>query len=486
MTPAIPSPSLTLPEETVAEPGLALGASRMREAGQPMEAIRAFHHYHRLLRSGQSGLIPSAAARPVERLTDYEELDGYELTGYEKADHTVILKLNGGLGTSMGLDMPRCLLPVRNGKTFLDFIALQVEYLQRRLDRHLPLLFMNSFHTRGATREALEAFPHLRNGFGLDFEQHRIPKLDAQSLEPVHWPRDPAKEWCPPGHGDVFTSLRTTGLLDALIESGCEYAFLSNADNLGATLDIKILGYMVENGLPLLMEVAHRTASDRKGGHLAQDDAGQMLIRELAQCPEAELEEFQDIGKYQFFNTNNIWVHLPVLRALLEAQDGFLPLPPIFNRKPVDPSDPNSPPIIQMESAMGSAISIVPEASALRVPRIRFLPVKRYEDLLIMQSDVYRHTHKGRLVMNPKRISPHPRRAPEIWLDPAYYGMFADMQRRFPHGPPSLVRCQSLRIRGDVVFGKNVVLEGDVEICNSTSQPHHVPDGTLIQGVLRV
>ena len=456
------------------------GIQRMRTDGQPPPAIASFLHFHRLLATGATGLLTAAEALPVERLTDYEELDGYELSGHEYVDQALILKFNGGLGTSMGLDLPRCLLPVRDGLTFLDYIARQVGYLQQQLDRHVPLMFMNSFHTREATLEALAAYPELRNGIAPDFVQHRFPKINPATLEAATWPANPDREWCPPGHGDVFASLDTTGLLDELLAAGYRYVFLSNADNLGATLDIKILGYMVENRVPLLMEVANRTPSDRKGGHLAQNPAGGLLLREFAQCPEAELDGFQDIRRYQFFNTNNLWAHLPSIKETLRSHCGFLPLPPIFNRKPVDPMDISTPEVIQMESAAGSSISVVPGAAALRVPRIRFLPVKRCEDLLIVQSDVYRTARSHRLVMNPKRINPQPRRSPTVRLDPRYYGHYRDLEARFPFGPPSLVRCLSLEVEGDVRFGRDVVIEGNVRIRNPKSSPLLIPDGTVL------
>ena len=460
--------------------GAAAGVQRMRKDGQPSPAIASFLHFHRLLETGATGLLTAAEALPVERLTDYEELDGYELSGHEYVDQALILKFNGGLGTSMGLDLPRCLLPVRDGLTFLDYIARQVRYLQRQLDRHVPLLFMNSFHTRDATREALAAYPELRNGVVPDFVQHRFPKIAPDTLAPVAWPANPDREWCPPGHGDVFASLASTGLLDELLAAGYRYVFLSNADNLGATLDIKILGYMVENRVPLLMEVANRTRSDRKGGHLAQSAGGSLLLREFAQCPAGELESFQDIRRYQFFNTNNLWAHLPSIKETLRSHCGFLPLSPIFNRKPVDPADASTPEAIQMESAAGSAISVVEGAAALRVPRIRFLPVKRCEDLLIVQSDVYRTARSHRLVMNPKRINPQPRRSPRVHLDPRFYGHYRDLEARFPFGAPSLVRCLSLEVEGDVRFGKDVVVEGHVRVCNPHPRPMLIPDGTIL------
>lgn len=468
--------------------GLALGRARMAALGQPPEAIQAFSHYYRLLRAGASGFIDARQIAPVERLTDYEELDGYEMIGHELIDKAVILKLNGGLGTTMGLDMPRCLMPVKPGQTFLDYTVDQVMHLRRQLGKQLPLLFMNSFHTRAATREALTAYPQLRNGIGLDFEQHRMPRLDAETLAPAVWPADPAKEWSPPGHGDLYAALRTSGALDALIDAGYEYAFISNSDNLGATLDLKILGYMATYAASLLMEVAYRTPSDRKGGHLAQNRAsGQLLIREYAQCPADERAQFQDVKTFQFFNTNNIWVRLPDIRDYLAQHDGFIRLTPIFNRKPVDPAAAGAPQVIQLESALGSAISVLPNAAAIRVPRNRFLPVKHCADLLVLQSDVYQRNSQSRLVMNPKRVTADPpRRAPLVALDPAFYGAHAALARRFPFGPPSLVRCESLRVQGDVTFGRNVVIEGRAAILNDSGAPYRVPDDALIRGECRV
>ncbi len=109
-------------------------------------------------------------------------------------------------------------------------------------------------------------------------------------MAPAYWPESPAKEWNPPGHGDLYAAISTSGTLDQLLEGGYEYAFVSNSDNLGAVLDTEILGYFAEERLPFLMEVAHRTRADRKGGHLAQLENGQLILRELAQCPPDETQ----------------------------------------------------------------------------------------------------------------------------------------------------------------------------------------------------
>ena len=455
----------------------------MEAHGQPEEAIRAFSHYYKLLTRGEKGLIDSAQVESIEMLTDYEELDGLELIGHRAIGKVVVLKLNGGLGTTMGLKVPRCLVPVKEGLTFLDIAVSQNLQLRQQLSGSLPLLFMNSFHTRAATVKALEQYPQLGNELPLEFVQHRVPKIDADSLQPVSGQPELAQAWCPPGHGDLYSSLRTTGLLDALIKRGHDFAFVSNADNLGAVLDLRLLGFMVECRVPMVMEAAYRTPSDRKGGHLSKGKNGQLVVREFAQCPPDELEQFQDIHAFPYFNTNNIWLHLPSLRDFLETNEGFMPLFPIFNQKPLDPLQPAGQQIIQMESALGSAISVFPGATAVRVPRSRFLPVKRCEDLLVMQSDVFQINQQFRLIMNAKRLTATPpRRPPQVSLDPRYYGTYDRLRAHFPHGSPSMVLCESLTVKGNVVFGRDIRLEGDVTITNDCTEARILADRQVIRG----
>ncbi len=465
--------------------GLTAGQTLMQAHGQPPEAIRAFAYYYELLARGEKGWIDSKQVQAVEILTDYEELDGFELIGHGAIGKVVVLKLNGGLGTTMGLTGPRCLVPVQEGLTFLDITVDQVLYLRRQLNRQLPLLFMNSFHTQAATAQALHRCLPRSNGLPLTFEQHRMPKIDAETLQPVTGRPQLAQAWCPPGHGDLYATLRTTGLLDLLTAQGYEYVFVSNADNLGAVLDLRILGYMVECQVPMLMEAAYRTLSDRKGGHLSKGTNGQLVIREFAQCPPTERDQFQDIRTFPYFNTNNIWLHLPSLRDYLAEQDGFMRLVPIFNRKPLDPRKPAGRQIIQLESALGSAISVFPGATAIRVPRSRFLPVKRCEDLLVMQSDVYQVNLQSRFIMNPKRLTATPpRRPPQVDLDPRFYGTYDRLRARFPQGAPSMVNCASLRIEGDVIFGRDIRLEGHVVITNERPEARILADGQVIRGDL--
>jgi len=317
----------------------------------------------------------------------------------------------------------------------------------------------------------------------LTFLQNKVPKIWQETLQPVAWHQDPAKEWCPPGHGDIYLTLHMSSMLRRMLALGYEYMFVSNADNLGATVDTDILGYVSARKLPFLMEVTARTAADRKGGHLAQSPDGRLLLREIAQCPPEEIAQFQDIDRYRLFNTNNLWIHLPSLRELLQERDGFLDLPMIVNNKPVDPSRPDSPPVFQLETAVGLAISAFEGAQAIQVPRDRFMPVKRCNDLLALRSDAYRLSQEQCIGLDPRRgTDPYPAGAPLVELDDRFYQFIEQIQERFPHGPPSLLRCRSFSVAGPYTFGASVTVEGDVCLSNKSDTPVDIPDGAILSG----
>lgn len=446
-------------------------AERMEAEGLPDIVIRTFKHHYDGLAQGQTGLIPEKGIRPIGSLPDLEQLPAaIAETGAGALSKTVLLKLNGGLGTGMGLEKAKSLLIVRDGLSFLDIIARQARRAR------VPLVLMNSFATRADSLSVLAKYPELKSCVPLDFLQHKVPKVLQDGLRPVDWPEDRELEWCPPGHGDIYTALMTSGMLDMLLEHGYEVAFVSNADNLGAVLDPMVLGYFVTNELPFLMEVADRTAADRKGGHLAQRlSDGRLILRESAQCLDADLGAFQDIELHRYFNTNNLWLHLPSLKRMLVEENGMLKLPMIRNSKTVDSRDPSTPKVYQLETAMGAAISSFEGAGALRVPRSRFAPVKTCDDLLGVRSDAYVLTDDWRVVLDPERRN----RVPVISLDSRYYKLIDEMEARFPYGPPSLIECESLAIKGDVRFGSGVVCRGAVEVVNDAPEQKTIENVVL-------
>jgi UTP--glucose-1-phosphate uridylyltransferase len=462
----------------VSAEGLRLCEEKMRAAGVPDVAIATFAHYYRQLEEGASGLVPEAEIEPVESVPDADALPDPSDSAREALDRTVVIKLNGGLGTSMGMTKAKSLLPVKDGLSFLDVIARQVLELRRRFDARVPLVLMDSFATRDESLAALRRHEEPAGDIPLDFVQNKEPKLLADSLLPVEWPPNPELEWCPPGHGDIYTALVTSGMLEALLEHGYEHAFVSNSDNLGAVLDPRILAWFAAERIPFLMEVADRTEADRKGGHLARRTDGRLLLREIAQTPEADLDAFQDISRHRYFNTNTLWVSLPALADALRARDNVLGLPMIVNRKTVDPTDPSSPAVLQLETAMGAAIEVFEGAQALRVPRSRFAPVKTTNDLLALRSDCYVLTEDQHVELAPEREG----KPPLVDLDPAYYKLVADFEARFPAGPPSLLRARRFVVRGDVVFGAGVVITGDVEVQAAGDRQVHIADGTVLEG----
>jgi UTP--glucose-1-phosphate uridylyltransferase len=410
--------------------------------------------------------------RDVPALADLPEPDAEAAL-----EHVVLIKLNGGLATSMGLRSPKSLVQARDGRSFLDFIIAQTLALRRRYGVRLPLVLMNSQATRAETMKACAAHPDLDTGLPLEFMQSMVPKLDAETLVPVSWPQAPRLEWNPPGHGDVYGALRRSGMLELLLDEGFRHAMISNSDNLGATLDPRIAGFLAGEEIPFLMEVVEGTESERKGGHIARRRSdGRLVLRETAQTPPEDEDSFRDYRHWRYYNTNNLWIDLRALAELLDQSDGLLELPLIVNRKTIDPRDPSSPPVLQLESAMGAAIGSFEGARLLCVPRSRFVPVKTTDDLLVMRSDVYRVTEE-------MLVEPVPERAgdlPYVELDSTYYKLLDEFEARFPQGPPSLREAQRLVVHGDVTFGAGVVVRGSVEL--ETEEPLQIEDGKVLAG----
>jgi UTP--glucose-1-phosphate uridylyltransferase len=457
----------------MSDEGLQQARTKMEQAGVDPVAIDVFAHYYRLVESGETGMIPESTIEPVDMpaLADVGVPDPAPTDGLAA---TVVVKLNGGLGTSMGLDRAKSLLEVRDGLTFLDVIARQVLWARQEHDVALPLLFMNSFRTSEDTEQALSGYELAVDGLPLDFLQNKEPKLRADDLTPVTWEKDPTLEWCPPGHGDLYPALLTSGMLDALLAADCRYAFVSNSDNLGAVLEPRILAWMARQEIPFVMEVTQRTEADRKGGHIAHRPRGGFLLRETAQTPEEDLAALQDISRHRYVNTNNLWIDLRALASLLRERDGVLGLPLIVNRKTVDPGDRATPEVFQLETAMGAAIGVFEGAQPVSVPRRRFSPVKTTEDLLALRSDAYVLADDARVELAPSRDGT----PPVVDLDDDYYKLLRDFDARFPAGAPSLVACERLAVEGDVTFGGGVVVRGSVVVRG----PRRVEDRAVLEG----
>jgi UTP--glucose-1-phosphate uridylyltransferase len=458
--------------------GLAAAQEKMRTDGVEQTAIDVFSYYYSQLESGATGIIAEPDIEPLEDPTRLVDLDDDGDAGRAALDATVVIKLNGGLGTSMGMHGPKSLLEVHGGHTFLDVIAGQVLSVRRGLDVRLPLLLMNSFRTRDSSLEALSAYPDLPTGdLPLDFLQNREPKLLEDDLTAVEWPADPSLEWCPPGHGDLYTALWGTGLLQRLLDEGLRYAFVSNGDNLGATADPRLAAWFAGSGAPYAAEVCRRTPADRKGGHLAvRRSDGRLVLRDSAQTAPEDADAFADETRHRYFHCNNLWLDLRMLADELRNRDGVLGLPLIRNSKTVDPADKTTPQVVQIETAMGAAIEVFSGAQAVEVERERFLPVKSTNDLLVLRSDVYELADDFALGLTDGLDS-----APYVDLDSDFYKLVDDFDARFPAGPPSLAQARSFVVHGEWTFGSKVTVRGDVTL-DEDGAPGRISDGTVLEG----
>lgn len=455
--------------------GLSQAKQKMEKAGVSPAAISVFSHYYQVLEGEHTGFISEETISP---LTSVDRLEDNQVTpqqAQEALAKTVMIKLNGGLGTSMGMDKAKSLLPVREGLTFLDIICQQVMSARKEYGVSLPLIFMNSFRTQADTLAALQRYPDIEvAGLPLDFLQNQEPKLRTDDLTPVSWEKDPSLEWCPPGHGDIYTALYGSGLLDKLIDAGYRYAMTSNSDNLGATPNAEIAGWFAASGAPYAAELCVRTINDRKGGHLAIRKAdGQLILRDTAQTPPEQMDYFTDEHRHPFFHTNNLWFDLVKLRDALVERNAVLGLPLIANHKTVDPSDPDSPAVIQMETAMGAAIASFKGATAILVPRSRFLPVKTTNELTLLRSDIYDlgedyHLRK----VNEQEVA--------VDLDSHYFKKISDFEARFPEGVPSLRQATGFKVTGPFTFGKDVKVKGQVNL--ETQEEEQVAAGSCLAG----
>jgi len=449
----------------------------MEAEGLSESAIGAFQQAYMQLVSGESGMIAEKDITPAADVPVMSEIKAEAVSdakAKELLDKTVVLKLNGGLGTGMGLEKAKSLLQVKDKDTFIDFIAKQIISF-RQNKGNVKSMFMNSFSTSADTKDALKGHPELV-GDGWEVVQNKVPKIDASTMKPAKWAPNPAKEWCPPGHGDLYPALAGTGMLDKLLADGIKYMFVSNSDNLGATLDIALLNYFAESDKSFVMEVCTRTEADKKGGHLAVRTAdGQLLLRESAQCADEDEKEFQNTEKHKYFNTNNLWIRLDKLKEVLDANAGVVPLPMIKNSKTVDPGDGDSAAVFQLETAMGAAIESFKGAGAVVVDRSRFAPVKTCADLLRVRSDAYEVTEDFRLVLSAD-CNGNP---PVVDLDKKVYKKVSGLDEMLSKGGlPSLKHCTKLSVKGKVIFEPGTVFKGKVSITNGADEWKVLKAGT--------
>jgi UTP--glucose-1-phosphate uridylyltransferase len=457
--------------------------------------------FTRFLQQKAEGPIDWSRVRNLadEHLIKYQDLDGLmariskepRISFKEMLQSLVVVKLNGGLGTTMGCVGPKSAIEVRDGMTFLDLTVRQIEWLNQVNDVDVPLILMNSFNTDSETKQIIKKYAHHRITI-LTFNQHKFPRIGKDSLLPIPThPNDDQKYWYPPGHGDIFDSLHSSGLLDSLLNQGKTHLFVSNIDNLGATVDESILSYLHATQIEFLMEVTNKTKADIKGGTLIQylgtnTDAlsteSTIRLLEVAQVPSEHMKDFTSIKKFKVFNTNNVWLRLSALKRVIEAKS--LALEVIVNVKSMEDTGNNSSgdssfhhpqKVIQLETAIGSAIRYFTHATGVVVPRSRFLPVKSCSDLFLVQSDLYSLEH-GVLTISPKR--PFGSIIPLVKLGD-HFKKVQSYLARFS-GPPHILELDHLTVSGDVTFGSDVTLKGTVIIVANHGSHIDIPSGAIL------
>ncbi|KAJ2903829.1 putative UTP-glucose-1-phosphate uridylyltransferase [Zalerion maritima] len=409
------------------------------------------------------------------QVIDYDSLAHSE--SVEFLNKLAVIKLNGGLGTSMGCVGPKSVIEVRDGMSFLDLSVRQVEYLNRTYNVNVPFILMNSFNTDDDTQNIIKKY----EGHNVDiitFNQSQYPRIFKDSLLPVPKNKDDSSisDWYPPGHGDVFESLYNSGTLQQLLDRGIEILFLSNVDNLGAVVDLRILQHMVETEAEYIMELTNKTKADVKGGTII-DYEGSVRLLEIAQVPKEHVNEFKSIKKFRYFNTNNLWMNLKAIKRVVENHELEMEIIPNGKTIPGDKKGESDISIIQLETAVGAAIRHFKNAHGVNVPRRRFLPVKTCSDLMLVKSDLYTVKH-GQLQMNPQRFGD----APLIKLGTDFKKV-SDFQKRIS-SIPKMLELDHLTITGAVNLGRGVTLKGTVIIVATEGSTIDIPPGSILENVV--
>ncbi|KAL7913122.1 UTP-glucose-1-phosphate uridylyltransferase [Trichoderma velutinum] len=408
------------------------------------------------------------------QVVDYEDLANTESVQF--LSKLAVLKLNGGLGTSMGCVGPKSVIEVRDGMSFLDLSVRQIEYLNRTYNVNVPFILMNSFNTNDDTAAIIKKYEG-HNVDILTFNQSRYPRIYKDSLLPVPKSFNSSiTEWYPPGHGDVFESLYNSGILDQLLERGIEIIFLSNVDNLGAVVDLRILQHMVETKAEYIMELTNKTKADVKGGTII-DYEGSVRLLEIAQVPKEHVNEFKSIKKFKYFNTNNIWLNLSAIKRVVENNELAMEIIPNGKTIPGDKKGESDISILQLETAVGAAIRHFNNAHGVNVPRRRFLPVKTCSDLMLVKSDLYTLKH-GQLQMSAARFGD----APLIKLG-SDFKKVSDFQKHIP-SIPKVLELDHLTITGAVNLGRGVTLKGTVIIVATEGSTIDIPPGSILENVV--
>lgn len=319
-----------------------------------------------------SGEIAPPATEDIGELPpiDSEESRELEELGLQalKNGQCAMVVLAGGMATRMG-GVVKALVEAVPGYRFLDLRLNELRALERRSGQRVPMWLMTSDATNEAIRDALgnQLTPDYLETFQQDLSPRLNPDgtlfLDSSGAPSLH----------APGHGDLPDALARSGLLRRFVERGGKYVTMTNIDNLGASLDPRIIGYHIRHGKPLTCEVVDKVGTD-KGGIPVRVDGKPAVMEEFRIPPSF------DPSTVRVFSTNTFHINAA---ELLE--------PPLEWTYFTVEKKVEDKPVIQFERLLNELTSALP-TQFLRLPRTgaesRFLPVKDFPELEARQGEI--------------------------------------------------------------------------------------------------
>jgi UTP--glucose-1-phosphate uridylyltransferase len=300
---------------------------------------------------------------PVAGTPEHARLEALGLEALQRGEVALCL-LAGGMATRMG-GVVKSLVEALPGRTFLDLRLAENAHLERISGHKVPLWLMTSEATEGPIRAALG--DRLDDDYLATFEQFVSPRLtNSPGNAEIFLGEDGHPSVHATGHGDLPDALRRCGLLDKFLARGGKIVVIANIDNLGATVDPAIVGFHLDHGGPLTVELVDKVGSDRGGGPVRWN--GKPIITEEFRLPTGF-----DPTKVPVFNTNTFLVSAPALQTL-EMEWTYVEVEKKIGEHKA----------IQFERLLGEITAGLP-SRFLRVPRegtaSRFLPVKDVAEL---------------------------------------------------------------------------------------------------------
>lgn len=435
-------------------------AEMKKTHSSPDDLDEFYRLFKRYLKTKGEKIIWGDIKSPRDKIIQYSDIPEPSKNFKDLLSKLAVLKLNGGLGTTMGCTGPKSAITVKDGKNFIDLSVKQMNYLNSKYKVNVPLVLMDSFNTKDMTNKIVFRYDGVKR-----FLQSMFPRISSETLLPLDSSYG-NKRMYPPGHGDLFYSLKKSGMLDELLGEGIEYLFVSNVDNLAATVDLKLLEYFATNNYEFLMEVTDKTRADVKGGTLIEYN-GALRLLEIAQVPANKKSEFTSVRNLKIFNTNSAWINLKAVKERLE-EIGSFDLDIIENKKVLGDET-----VIQLETAMGSAIKYFSNSCGVIVPRSRFLPVKTCSDLFLVESNLFIEKN-GTVQLHPSRVG-----CPSVKLLGKNFSKIENYEKCFKD-IPDILELDVLTVSGNVLFGRGVVLRGTVVILADENSTICIPDGSIL------